>query len=69
MTFLFPRSVREELAGRERELEALRRRLGDAGEELGALAKVKDSTLRENAQLQEELDMSRLNNQVRYSTF
>uniref|UniRef100_A0A8C7PK14 Testis specific, 10 n=1 Tax=Oncorhynchus mykiss TaxID=8022 RepID=A0A8C7PK14_ONCMY len=54
----------KELAGRERELEALRRRLGDAGEELGALAKVKDSTLRENAQLQEELDMSRLNNQT-----
>jgi hypothetical protein len=69
VTFLFPRSVREELAGRERELEALRRRLGDAEEELGALAKVKDSTLRENAQLQEKLDMSRLNNQVRYSTF
>ncbi|CDQ97322.1 unnamed protein product [Oncorhynchus mykiss] len=31
---------------------------------MGALAKVKDSTLRENAQLQEELDMSRLNNQA-----
>ncbi|XP_031648563.1 testis-specific gene 10 protein isoform X1 [Oncorhynchus kisutch] len=57
-------SVREELAGRERELEALRRRLGDAEEELGALAKVKDSILRENAQLQEKLDMSRLNNQA-----
>uniref|UniRef100_A0A674EIX2 Testis specific, 10 n=1 Tax=Salmo trutta TaxID=8032 RepID=A0A674EIX2_SALTR len=52
------------LAGRERELEALRRRLGDAGEELEALTKVKDSTLRENAQLREELDTSRLNNQL-----
>lgn len=69
MTFLFPRSVREALAGRERELDALRRRLGDVGEELEALTKVKDSTLRENAQLRDELDTSRLNNQVRYSTF
>uniref|UniRef100_A0A673YHY7 Testis specific, 10 n=1 Tax=Salmo trutta TaxID=8032 RepID=A0A673YHY7_SALTR len=56
--------VRVALAGRERELEALRRRLGDAGEELEALAKVKDSTLRENAQLRDELDTSRLNNQA-----
>ena len=46
----------------------LRQRLGDAGEELGAVAKVKDATLRENAMLREDLERARMDGQVRNPT-
>ncbi|KAJ8003814.1 hypothetical protein DPEC_G00152310 [Dallia pectoralis] len=57
-------SVRGVLTERERELEALRRRLADTAEELGAVVRVRDSTLRDNAQLREELDDTRLDHQA-----
>ncbi|XP_062302777.1 testis-specific gene 10 protein isoform X2 [Osmerus eperlanus] len=56
--------LRDTLTGREREVEVLRQRLGDAGEELGAVAKVKDATLRENAMLREDLERARLDGQA-----
>ncbi|XP_046887445.1 testis-specific gene 10 protein [Hypomesus transpacificus] len=56
--------LRDSLTGREREVEVLRQRLGDAGEELGAVAKVKDATLRENAMLREDLERARMDGQA-----
>ncbi|KAL1022257.1 hypothetical protein UPYG_G00024310 [Umbra pygmaea] len=57
-------SVEGELAGRVRELEELTVWLEEAREELGSTVKVKDATLRENAQLREDLDKTCLDNQA-----
>ncbi|XP_072513169.1 testis-specific gene 10 protein isoform X1 [Salminus brasiliensis] len=48
---------------RERDLDVLRRKLLDSGDEIASVLKVKDAMQRENTQLREELDRTRLDNQ------
>lgn len=58
------RALKETVAGRERELDVLRRKMSDSEKEMGAVMKVKDATLQENSQLKDELDKTHLENQV-----
>lgn len=58
------RALKETVAGRERDLDVLRRKLSDSENEMGAVMKVKDATMQENGQLKDELDKARLENQV-----
>lgn len=62
------RALKETVAGRERELIVLRRKLSDSENEMGTVMKVKDATLQENGQLRDDLDKARLENQVLYQT-
>ncbi|KAL7845731.1 hypothetical protein AOLI_G00239230 [Acnodon oligacanthus] len=57
-------AVKETAVSRERELDVVRRKLLDSGDELASVLKVKDVTLRENTQLRDELDRARLDNQA-----
>ncbi|KAM9454624.1 testis-specific gene 10 protein [Clarias gariepinus] len=52
----------ETQSSRDRELNAVRRKLMDSGDELNAVLKLKDATLRDNTQLRDELDQVRLEN-------
>ncbi len=62
------RTLRETIAGRERELDVLRRKLSDSEREMGTVMKVKDATLQENGQLRDNLDKACLEIQVLYQT-
>ncbi|KAI4882073.1 hypothetical protein NFI96_028332 [Prochilodus magdalenae] len=58
------RALKETAVNRERELDVVRRRLLDSGDELASVLKVKDATQRENTHLRDELDRVRLDNQA-----
>jgi len=60
----FRRSLKETVAGRERELDVLRRKLSDSEKEMGAVMKLKHATLQENGQLKDDLDKAHLEIQV-----
>uniref|UniRef100_A0A672LHX7 Testis-specific gene 10 protein-like n=1 Tax=Sinocyclocheilus grahami TaxID=75366 RepID=A0A672LHX7_SINGR len=57
-------ALRETVAGRERELDFLRRKLSDSDNKMGTVMKVKDATLQKNGQLREDLDKAHLENQT-----
>ncbi|XP_062866499.1 testis-specific gene 10 protein [Trichomycterus rosablanca] len=56
--------LREMANNRERELDEVKRKLLDSGDELNVVMKIKDATLRENTQLRDELDQVRMENQT-----
>jgi len=60
----FRRSLKETVAGRERELDVLRRKLSDSEKEMGAVMILKHATLQENGQLKDDLDKAHLEIQV-----
>lgn len=61
------RAAKETVSSRDRELDVMRRKLLDSGDELNAVLKLKDATVRDNTQLRDELDRVRLDNKVRES--
>lgn len=63
------RAAKEAISSRDGELDMMRRKLLDSGDELNAVLTLKDATLRDNTQLRDELDRVRLDNKVRESLF
>lgn len=61
------RAVKETVSSRDRELGRMRRKLMDSEDELNAVVKLKDATLRDNTQLREDMDQMCLDKKVRDS--
>ncbi|XP_026787947.3 testis-specific gene 10 protein [Pangasianodon hypophthalmus] len=57
-------AAKETVSSRDRELDVMRRKLLDSEDELNAVLKLKDATLRDNTQLRDELDRVRLDNKA-----
>ncbi|KAF4075154.1 hypothetical protein AMELA_G00231270 [Ameiurus melas] len=57
-------AAKEAVSSRDRELDVMRRMLLDSGDQLNAVLKLKDATLRDNTQLRAELDRVRLDNKA-----
>ncbi|XP_053471952.1 testis-specific gene 10 protein isoform X2 [Ictalurus furcatus] len=57
-------AAKETVSSRDRELDVMRRKLLDSGDELNAVLKLKDATVRDNTQLRDEMDRVRLDNKA-----
>ncbi|GAA6105161.1 testis-specific gene 10 protein isoform X1 [Tachysurus ichikawai] len=58
-------AVKETVSSRDRELGRMRRKLMDSEDELNAVVKLKDATLRDNTQLREDMDQMCLDKKMK----